>query len=573
MTLLKRLKAFFPPAQWVPAYRRKTLRGDLVAGLTVGVMLIPQGMAYALIAGLPPIYGLYAALVPLVIYALFGTSRQLAVGPVAMVSLLVAAGVAPLAGGDVERYIALALLLALMVGTLQLVLGLARFGFLVNFLSHPVLTGFTSAAALIIGLSQLKHLLGVPIPRSHHIHEILWNAVQQLGAVQGPTLGIGVAAIVILVLLKRWNKAIPGALVVVVLGTGTVWMLGLHTTGVRIVGEVPGGLPGAYWPTFTMDDIRGLLPMALTIALVGFMESIAVAKAFASKNRYEVDANQELIALGLANLVGAAFRSYPVTGGFSRTAVNAQAGAGSTVASLISAGVIALTLLFLTPLFYYLPQTILAAIIMVAVAGLVDIKEVRYLWRVRRSDFFLMLLTFAATLGLGIEEGIVVGVVASLILVIHQGTRPHAAVMGRLPGTSTYRNVERHPEAVVGDGVVILRMDASLFFANVAFFKETIRTLMQSYPSMQVLVLDACPVNRLDSSATHALKEILEELRHQGSDLYIASAKGPVLDVLRRAGLDDLIGHDHFFMEVHQAVEQAEARLKAVSSTPASVVV
>ncbi len=556
---MSRLTSFFPPAQWVPQYTGAALRGDLVAGLTVGVMLIPQGMAYALIAGLPPIYGLYAALVPLVVYALLGTSRHLAVGPVAMVSLLVAAGVAPLAGGDAERYIALALLLALMVGVLQLLMGLARFGFLVNFLSHPVLTGFTAAAALIIGLSQLKHLLGVPLPRSNYVHEILWSAAQQLGAVNVPTLLIGLGGIALLVLLKRWKRALPGALVVVALGTVAAWAFSLHEHGVEIVREVPGGLPAPYLPALAPGDLAALLPIALTIALVGFMESIAVAKAFASKHRYDVDANQELIALGLANLVGAVFRAYPVTGGFSRTAVNAQAGARSPAASLVSAGVIALTLLLLTPLFYFMPQAVLAAIVMVAVAGLIDLREVRFLWRVRRADFFLMLLTFGATLGLGIEEGILVGVVASLILVIQQGSRPHAAVMGRLPGTTTYRNVERYPEALTGSGVVVLRVDASLYFANVAFLKETIREIERGDAAFRVLVLDAYPVNRIDASAAHALKEILEDLRSRGGDVYFASVKGPVRDVLERAGLVELAGRDHFFLEVHEAVERAEA--------------
>ena len=552
------LKQIFPPLTWLPDYTRDTLRADLVAGLTVGVMLIPQGMAYALIAGLPPIYGLYAALVPLVVYAVFGTSRHLAVGPVAMVSLLVAAGVAPLAGDDVARYITLAVLLALMVGVLQLLMGLVRFGFLVNFLSHPVLAGFTSAAALIIGLSQLKHLLGVPIARSHHVHEILIDAAQQLGAVHLPTLLIGLGGILLLVALKRWKKAFPGALVVVVLSTVGVWALALHDGGVGIVGTVPRGLPAFYLPAFTWADMQALLPIALTIALVGFMESIAVAKTFAARHRYEVDANQELIGLGLANLVGAFFRAYPVTGGFSRTAVNAQAGARSTVASLFSAGVIALTLLFLTPLFFYMPQAMLAAIVMVAVAGLIDLKEARYLWHVRRSDFFLMLLTFFATLGLGIEEGILVGVVASLILVIQRSSRPHAAVMGRLPGTTTYRNVERYPEALATSRVIVLRVDASLYFANVAFLKERFRWIERTYPAMEALVFDAYPVNHLDASAAHALKEIIETLQRRGITLFIAGVKGPVHDVLERAGLVDLIGQDHFFLEVHEAVAAAE---------------
>ncbi len=551
------LRRFFPPLQWLPAYRRDTLRGDLSAGLTVGVMLIPQGMAYALIAGLPPIYGLYASLVPLVIYALLGTSRQLAVGPVAMVSLLVAAGVAPLAEGDPGQYVTLALLLAFMVGVIQLGLGLLRFGFLVNFLSHPVLTGFTAAAALIIGLSQLKHLLGIPLPRSNHIHEILWSAVQQVGAVQVPTLLIGLGGIVVLVGLKRWKKTAPGALVLVVLGTLVVSLGDLEAAGVAVVGEVPRGLPVPTLLSLDLGLMQALLPIALTIALVGFMESIAVAKVYAARNRYEVDANQELIGLGLANVAGSFFQAYPTTGGFSRTAVNAQAGANTTVASLISAGVIGLTLLLLTGLFHDLPNAVLAAIVLVAVAGLIDWKEIRFLWQVDRKDFALFLLTFVATLGLGIEEGILVGVVASVALVVYQSAKPHTAVMGRLPGTDTYRNVVRHPQAQMPPGVAVLRMDASLYFANAAHFQEVVRATVQD-ETLQAVVLDAYPINQIDATGVHALKRICEDLKAQGIDFYIAGAKGPVLDRLYRAGMRETVGNTCFYHTVHEAIVQRD---------------
>ena len=552
----------------MPHYRREDLSGDLSAGLTVGVMLIPQGMAYALIAGLPPIYGLYAALVPLVVYALFGTSRQLAVGPVAMVSLLVAAGVAPLAGDDVALYVTLALTLSLMVGALQFFLGVARFGFLTNFLSHPVLSGFTSAAALIIGLNQLKHLLGLNIARSNYIHEILWSALTQIGATHLPTLALGLGSIVLLVVLKRWKKTFPGALVVVVLTTLAVWLLRLDLNGVKIVGEVPSGLPGFRLPNVGMAEIDALIPTALAIGLVGFMESIAVAKAFASKHRYEVDANQELIGLGLANLIGGLFQAYPTTGGFSRTAVNDQAGARTPLAAILSAGVIALTLLFLTSLFFFMPKAVLAAIVMVAVVGLINLKEAQFLWRVKRQDFYLLVLTFLATLSLGIEQGILVGVAASLVLVIQQSSRPHTAVMGRLPGTKTYRNIERNPEAVTRSDLIILRVDAALYFANVSYFKDKLREIEEQAPALRAIVIDAYPMNRIDSSAAHALLEIIEDAQRRGIRFYFSGVKGPVMDVLERAGIVDRIGRDHFFMEVHDAVEAAEADLNNQSQTP-----
>jgi SulP family sulfate permease len=524
-------------------------------------MLIPQGMAYAMIAGLPPIYGLYAALVPLLVYAAFGTSRQLAVGPVAMVSLLVATGVGAVAGADGALYISLAVVLALLVGALQLVLGLARFGFLVNFLSHPVLTGFTSAAALIIGLSQLKHLLGVEIGRTHLVHEIILEAAAQASALHVPTVLLGLAAIVLLIALKRWKKTFPGALAAVAATTVVVWVMNLEVAGVRIVGTVPGGLPSLSLPSVSLVQVGALMPSALAIALVGFMESIAIAKSLAARHRYEVDANQELVGLGLANLVGGLFQSYAVTGGFSRTAVNDQAGARTPMAAVISAAIIALTLLFLTPLFYYMPNAVLAAIVMVAVAGLIDLREIRFLWRVKRPDFAMMAVTFLATLALGIEEGIVVGVVVSLILVVHQSSRPHVARLGRLPGTTTYRNLDRNPEAQAPPGVSILRVDASLYFANSAFFKDLVLSTEREADGVQALVLDLYPVNRIDATALHTLKQLVEHSAERNVKLLVAGTKGPVMDVLHRAGIVELVGPENFFHETHEAVEAATQKI------------
>ena len=555
MSLLRRV---LPLAQQLTSYDRDALRGDLSAGLTVGVMLIPQGMAYALIAGLPPIYGLYASLLPLVVYAMFGTSRQLAVGPVAMVSLLVAAAVGPIAGGDTETYIGMALLLSLMVGVLQFGLGLARFGFVVNFLSHPVLSGFTSAAAFIIGLSQLKHLLGIEIPRSNFIHEVLGTAIQHLGDVHGLTLAIGVGSILLLLGLRRWLPMIPGALGAVVATTVLVWGFGLHDAGVNIVGAVPSGLPDFTVPPMDAGAVRSLVPSALAIGLVGFMESIAVAKVYASRHRYEVDANRELVGLGLANVVGAFFSAYPTTGGFSRTAVNDDAGAKTNLAAIFSAGVIALTLLFLTPLFYFLPKAVLAAIVMVAVAGLVDVEEARHLWHVDRTDFALMMLTFVATLTLGIEQGILAGVIVSLVVVIYQTSQPHTAVMGRLPGTQTYRNVRRNPDALTHSHTVIVRMDADLYFANAATFKDLMLEVDLKDEKLETVIVDMYPVNQIDSTGAHTLHEVIETCNRNGIDVLLAGVKGPVKDVLDKAGIAKTLGPEHFFHEVHNAVEAAD---------------
>jgi sulfate permease, SulP family len=434
-----------PIIAWIRTYGRADLGRDAAAGLTTAVMLVPQAMAYAMLAGLPPIVGLYAAVAPLLLYAIFGTSRQLAVGPVAMDSLLVAASVGAIATTGTAEYVAYAALLAAMVGVVQLGMGVLRLGFVVEFLSLPVISGFTSAAAIIIGASQLPHLLGLPAPGSSQVHDILAGAVAGLGAVNPITLAIGLSSMALLVGLARVAPRLPRALVVVALGSLAVWLFDLHERGVAIVGHVPSGLPVPALPVWDAGVVRDLVPAAFIIALIAFMEAISVAKAFARRNRYDIDANQELIGLGAANLGAALFRGYPVAGGFSRTAVNAQAGARTQMAAIVTAAIVAMTLLLFTSLFHYLPKAVLAAIIMTAVIGLIDVAEARRLYRVSRPDLGLLLITFATTLTLGIQTGIFVGILASLAWFVYQANRPHVAVLGRLPGTTVYRNVERFP--------------------------------------------------------------------------------------------------------------------------------
>ncbi len=566
---------WLPFLTWLPRYDRANLPGDLQAGLTTAVMLIPQGMAYAMLAGLPPIVGLYASLVPLALYSLLGTSRELAVGPVAMVSLLVAQAVSPLAEQGSASYVGLAVLLALMVGAMQFMMGVLRLGFLVNFLSHPVISGFTSAAALIIGFSQLKHLLGVDIERSSNIFRVLASAGRQIASWHVATVAIGVGSVVTLVVMKKYAPRWPRALVVVVVGTLAVFALDLANAGVKIVGSVPAGLPAVSapltWPAdvYASDGLwaalsalvapmRPLLAAAVVISLVSFMESISVAKAFARLRRYEVDPNQELVALGAANLAGSFFGAYPVTGGFSRTAVNAQAGAKTGLAGLITAAVISLTLLWLTPLFYFLPKAVLAAIIFTAVFGLIDVREVKHLWKVKRSDLALLVLTFVATLGLGIEEGILLGVGASLGLFIVRTTRPHTAVLGRLPGTPIYRNVDRYPEAQTVPGVLAVRIDAQFYFGNVSFLKEILARLERERVkgALRVLVLDASGMNQLDSSADAALHELLHAYEDRGIRMIVTNVKGPVRDVMKRSGLWKRLGPEGKALSVHEAMER-----------------
>lgn len=556
------LKQFIPALQWLPKYGNTQLKGDLSAGLTVGVMLIPQGMAYAMIAGLPPIYGLYASTIPLIIYAILGTSRQLAVGPVAMVSLLTAAGIGAIAEGGTETYIALTIALAFFVGVIQFLLGAFRLGFLVNFLSHPVISGFTSAAALIIGLSQLKHLLGVDIPRSHHVHEILLNAIERFGEINWATFAIGIGGIVLIKGIKKVNKSIPGPLLAVVFGIAVVYLLGLTGQGVKIVGEVPSGLPSVGVPRFDFATLQTLLPIALAISLVSFMESIAVAKAIQSKHKnYKVDSNQELIALGLSNIGGSFFQSYPVTGGFSRTAVNDQSGAKTGMSSIISALLIVLTLLFLTPLFYYLPKAILASVIMVAVFGLIDYKEAKHLWHANRSDFWMLIVTFVATLALGIEQGIGIGVILSLAMIIFRTTRPHVAVLGKVPDTHFYRNVERFEQVEARKDLLIVRFDAQLYFANINYFRDKLEELIVAKgDKLQKVIINAESINNIDSSAVHAINDIVQELRDNGLEICFTGVKGPVRDAMMKGHLMEKIGSQNFFMSVQEAVDVHDKR-------------
>ena len=553
--LARGLARVLPIVAWLPRYQSSQLRQDLAAGLTTAVMLVPQGMAYAMLAGLPPVVGLYASLVPLVAYAALGTARPLAVGPVAMDSLLVAQAVMPMAALGSDDYVGYAVLLAFTVGVLQVMMGILRFGFLVNFLSRPVMTGFTAAAALIISFSQLKHLIGVSLPRSQNPFAVLHEAMVHLEEVNPRTAVVAVASMVLLIVAKKLWPRFPRALAVVVLGTVMVAVLGWDTHGVDVVRRVPEGLPLPAVPRLDVDAAVRLLPAALTIALVAFMEAISVGKYFASRQHYEVDPSQELLAIGAANLAGSFFRAYPVTGGFSRTAVNAQAGATSPMAGVVTAAVVALTLLFLTPLFYYLPKAVLASIIFTAVFGLIDVAEMRRLWRIKRSDLVLLILTFGATLGFGIQQGILVGIAASLVVFVVRTTRPHVAVLGQLPGTQIYRNVKRFPEAMTFPGLLIVRIDAQFYFGNVSFLRETLQRLERAMPEkLKAVVLDASGVNQLDSSAEAALQEIREEYVSRGIKLVLAAAKGPVRDVLVASGLQGRLGDEGTALRVHDAV-------------------
>jgi len=534
------IQHYFPILSWLKTYSPSFLKGDIAAGITVGIMLIPQGMAYAMIAGLPPVYGLYAALFPQIVYAIMGTSRQLAVGPVAMDSLLVAAGLGALSLTTNAEYVALASFLALFMGTIQLLLGGLKLGFLVNFLSKPVISGFTSAAAIIIALSQLNHLLGIDIPRSNKLHELFFYLIElgpQTHLLSVLISGLGIS---FLLIAKKHFPKLPGALLLVFLTTFIAAQNNWESLGVTLVKEVPEGLPSFVWPKAGLSQVYELFPLVLTLALIAFMEAISVAKAVEEKEKTNyLNPNQELIALGSANIVGGLFQAFPTTGGFSRTAVNHDAGAKTGVAALFSAAVVGLTLLFFTSFFYHLPTAVLGAIILVAVGKLIDLSYPKKLWKNNRAEFYVLLFAFSITLFVGIKEGILLGVFAALLYMVYQNTRPHIAVLGRIKNTHYFKNIDRFSnEVTTFPHVLILRFDGQLFFGNQLYFKQQLSHLIKQHPeSVNHLVLAAAPINYIDASAMEMLSLLFEELKENGTNLYWTGLSGPIRDQFHNLGV------------------------------------
>ena len=555
------MQKFFPFLQWLTTYSKANFSKDLVAGLTVGIILIPQGMAYAMIANLPPVYGLYAAIFPLLVYLFLGTSRQLAIGPVAMDSLLVAAGLGALAITSVENYIAMAIFLAFMVGAIQLFLGLCRMGFLVNFLSKPVISGFTSAAAIIIIFSQLKHLLGAEISGSNKFHQLIINVFEKVAETNSYDLAIGLIGIVIIIGLKRWSAKIPSILIVVVLGILAVNFLDLEAKGVNIVGAIPTGLPHFETPSINIENILSIWPIALTLALVGYLEAISIGKALEEKSGEEtIDSNQELVALGASNMVGSFFQSYPATASFSRSAINGEAGAKTNLSALFAVGLVVLTLLFLTPLFFYLPNAVLASIIMVSVFNLIDISYAKNLWNNRKDEFVILLVTFLITLFVGIPQGVLIGVLCSLLLMVYRTSNPHFAVLGNIKGSEYYKNINRFDDEVeVRDDLLIVRFDAQLYFGNAAFFKrELFEQIDAKEECLKGVILNAEAINYIDSSAAQMLIKVIREIHARELQFYIAGAIGPTRDIIYSSGIINELHSEFLFVKTKEAVAYFE---------------
>ena len=531
------------------------------AGTTTAILLIPQSMAYALVAGVPPVYGLYASLLPLVVYALLGRSRELALGPGALDTLLIGVTIGSLSMASNPNAATVAAVIAFQVAMIQIVLGLLRGGFLINFLSKPVITGFTSAAALTIAISQVKHLLGMDIDRSSRFYEEFWQLVTHVEEIHLMTAMIGIGSLCFIAMAKRIKKSFPNALAVVILATIVGAILKVDQNQVSVLGAIPQGIPQFGFVWVTQELFVTLLPSSVAIAAVGYLTTISIARTFADRSRYDIAPNRELIALGASNFVASFSQGFPVSASFSRSAVHAEAGSTSPYSLVVVAAWIFLTLLFLTEYLYYLPTATLAAIIILAVLGLIDFTLVKHLRKTKQSDMWLLLLTFFSTLIVGIVEGILIGVVFSLGLFLYLTTRPHTAILGRVGNTADFRNLKHYPEATTYTGVIIIRIDAQFYFGNVSFLKTLLKKLeKESLSPLKTIIIEACSIAQLDSSADSVLHDIADDFKERNIELKFASVKVPVLRVMKASGLYDKIKERNFFMNIDDAVQSESSQ-------------
>jgi SulP family sulfate permease len=573
---LQGLKRYLPLLEWGRRYNRESFASDGLAAVIVTIMLIPQSLAYAMLAGLPAEMGLYASMLPLIAYGLFGTSTTLSVGPVAVVSLMTATAVSQVAEAGSVAYVDAAILLALMSGAMLLLFGLLRMGFLASFLSHPVIAGFITASGVIIAVSQLGHVLGIQGRGENlpHLAQQLWA---QLPQVHMPTLLVGGSTLLFLFWVRSGLKPLllkaglpdywAGMLtrtgpVFAVIGTSVVaWQLDLGARGVALVGHVPAGLPGFDLPPLLNPAWRELAVSALLISIIGFVESVSVGHTLAARRRQRIVPDQELIGLGASNIAAAVSGGYPVTGGFARSIVNFDAGAATPAAGMLTALGIALTALFFTPYLAYLPKATLAATIIVAVLSLVDFSILRRTWEYGISDFAAVAITLFVTLAVGVETGVACGVLASLALHLYKTSRPHMAVVGEVPGTEHYRNVDRH-EVITRSDILSLRIDESLYFANASFVESSLYALLEKRPEVRHVILMCTAVNEIDLSALEALESINRQLAERDITLHLSEVKGPVMDVLRHTHfLQDLTGK--VFLSQHHAVQHVMAEVDA----------
>ena len=551
--MLQWLRAWFPTPV---GYSPKDAAAELAAGLTVGVLLVPQAMAYALLAGVPAEYGLYAALVPLLVYALFASSPHTSVGPTALASLLCLNGVASLAEPMTAEFIGYAIVLGGLTGLLQLLFGLIRLGGIGSLLSRPVLSGFVSAAAVLIAFSQVDALLGMEGERTSYFHETLVALFAALATFQLPAAVLGLGSLVVLYLAGRWlPKRFPTMLVLLVVTTALVAAVG-EGWGVPVIGAIPSGLPSPRLPLFSEGVLLELLPVAAVIALLSFIETLSIGKAFSPKYRYyRIAPNRELIALGLSKLSGMFFQAIPTSASFSRSAVAESAGGRTPLTSLVAAALILLVLLFLTPLFYYLPKSVLAALIIYSVRKLFDLGEMKRLYRLAPREFATLLITFLFTLFAGLQYGVAGGVLLSLYFTFARAARPHMAELGRIPGTNAFRNKDRFMQTDVAPGVLVFRFDAELYFGNASYFRSRMLELMEARGGeLHAVVIDAHTIHDIDTSGLFTLEQLLEQLEGRGITLYLCGVIGPVRDMLFRSGVMERMGANCFFLSIQDAL-------------------
>lgn len=569
---MSKLNAFLPIAGWLPHYTKSMGQNDLVAALIVTIMLVPQSLAYAMLAGLPPQVGLYASILPLLAYTVFGTSRALAVGPVAVVSLMTAAAISPLAAAGSAAYLSAAITLAFLSGVFLLAMSVLRLGFLANFLSHPVISGFITASGILIAAGQMKHILGIPAD-GHTLPELLAALGAGLAGVNPYTLAIGLASTAFLFWTRKQLKpllvkmAMPprradmlakaGPIVAIAVSIAAVVGFDLAEKGVKIVGTIPAGLPPFAVPSLDFGLWGQLALPALLISLVGFVESVSVAQTLAAKRRQRIVPNQELTALGASNIASALSGGYPVTGGFARSVVNFDAGAETPLAGAFTAvGILAATL-FLTPLFAYLPQSVLAATIIVAVLSLVDFAAARRTFIYSKPDFAAMAVTIATVLIMGVEAGITAGVSLSLLLFLARTARPHMAIVGQVPGTEHYRNIDRH-QVIIDPRILSIRVDESLYFANTRALEDAIYDHILDKPDLRHVILMCPAVNIIDASALESIEAIAHRLQSAGIGFHLSEVKGPVMDALQRSDfLTQFQGQ--IFLSHHKAVQTLRA--------------
>jgi SulP family sulfate permease len=547
------LAAVLPPLDWLPQYERSWLTCDVVAGITLAAYAIPVSLAYATLAGLPPHYGIYCYLVGGLGYAVFGTSRQLAIGPTSAIAMLVGTTVAGMADGDPARWAAIAALTALVVAVLGGLAWSLRLSGLVSFISETILTGFKAGAALTIALTQLPKLFAVP-GGGDNFFDRAWTLATQLGQTNVVVLVFGLVTLSLLLLGDRLLPGRPVALFVVALSIGAVSLAGLEQQGISIVGSLPSGLPDFAWPSLRFRDVDGVLPLAAACFLLGYVESVSAARTLAAKNGYEINARQELLALGTANLLAAFYHGFPIAGGLSQSAVNDKAGARTPLALVFASATIATCLLFLTDLLHNLPNVVLAAIVLVAVRGLIDVTALRHLWRVSRFEFAISMVALAGVLLLGILKGVLLAVVVSLLVLLATAARPHVAFLGRIPGTRRYTDSERHPENEMIPRVLVFRVEASLLYFNVDHVRKCVGAKIASSESIRLVVCDLSTSPYVDVAGAAMLAALHSDLATRGIQLRIVEAHANARDLLRAEGLEEKVGYFGRYMSVDQAI-------------------